>query len=120
VIVEGSAEALESVTEDFGHVLRGSPAGIVRPRSAEEVAQVVAKVASLESKLTLRGAGHSAGGQALPVDSVVVDLSEMHGVGPVDRERRTIRCEAGATLREVVSATLEQDSCRARSLTCSI
>jgi cytokinin dehydrogenase len=67
----------------------------------------VAKAASSGSKLTLRGAGHSAGGQALPVDSVVVDLSEMHGVGPVDRERRTIRCEAGATLREVVSATLE-------------
>jgi cytokinin dehydrogenase len=107
VIVERSADALESVTEDFGHVLRGSPAGIVRPRSAEEVAEVVTEAVSSGSKLTLRGVGHSAGGQALAADSVVVDLSEMHGVGSVDLERQTIRCEAGARLREIVTATLE-------------
>jgi cytokinin dehydrogenase len=41
------------------------------------------------------------------VDSVVVDLSQMHGVGPVDLERGTIHCQAGALLREVAAATLE-------------
>jgi cytokinin dehydrogenase len=31
----------------------------------------------------------------------------MDGVGPVERERETIHCEAGATMREVVAATLQ-------------
>ena len=107
MIVERSAEVLQLVTEDFGHVLRGSPAGVVRPRSVDEVAEVVSEAVSAESKLTLRGVGHSAGGQSLPVDSVVVDLSEMNGVRPVDLERHTIHCEAGALLRDVVAATLQ-------------
>jgi cytokinin dehydrogenase len=107
VIVEQTAEALDSVTEDFGHVLRGSPAGLVRPRSADEVVQAVADAVSSGAKLTLRGLGHTAGGQALPLDSVVVDLSQMEGVGAVDLERETIRCEPGALLRDVVAATLE-------------
>jgi cytokinin dehydrogenase len=99
--------ALESVSEDFGHVLRGSPAGLACPRTAEEVAEVVTHAVSSGSRLTLRGVGHSAGGQALPADSVVVDLSRMNGVGSVDLERRTVHCEAGALLRDVVAATLE-------------
>jgi cytokinin dehydrogenase len=107
VIVEQAADALGSVSEDFGHVLRGSPAGLVRPRSVDDVAQVVEHAVSSGSKLTLRGLGHTAGGQALPLDSIVVDLSQMDGVGPVDFERGTIHCEAGALLRDVVAATLE-------------
>jgi cytokinin dehydrogenase len=107
VIIDRSAEALASVTEDFGHVFRGSPAGVVRPRSAEQVVEVVTEAVSSGPKLTLRGVGHSAGGQALPVDSIAVDLSEMRGVGSVDLERRTIQCEAGAPLRDVVAATME-------------
>lgn len=107
MIVEQSDDALTSVAEDFGHVLHGSPAGRVRARSADEVAAAVAEAVASDSKLTLRGVGHSAGGQALPKDSVVLDLSQMNGVGPVDLERRTIRCEPGALLRQVVAATLE-------------
>jgi cytokinin dehydrogenase len=107
VIEGGSTDALEPVTEDFGHVLRGSPAGVVRPRSADDVVAVVQTAASSGSTLTLRGLGHSAGGQALPLDSVVVDFAEMRGIGGVDRERMTIQCEAGARLRDVVAATLE-------------
>jgi FAD/FMN-containing dehydrogenase len=37
----------------------------------------------------------------------VVDLSGLDAIGPVDRERGTIRCEPGALLRGVVGATLE-------------
>ena len=107
MIVEDSADALAAVAEDFGHVLRGIPAGVVRPRSAAEVAEVVRDAVSSGSRLTLRGLGHSAGGQALPSHSVVVDMSGLDAVGAVDRERATIRCEPGALLRAVVAATLE-------------
>jgi FAD/FMN-containing dehydrogenase len=62
MIVEGSADALVLVSEDFGHVLRGSAAGVIRPRSADDVAQAVTRAGSSGWKLTLRGVGHSAGG----------------------------------------------------------
>jgi cytokinin dehydrogenase len=67
----------------------------------------VRQAISSGTKITLRGLGHSAGGQALPADSVVVDMSEMCAVGSVDPVGRTIQCEAGALLRDVVAATLE-------------
>ncbi len=107
MLVEQSPAALASVTEDFGHVLRGSPLGVVHPRSSSEVAEAVSEAVSSGSRLTLRGVGHSAGGQALASQSVVLDLSRLNAVGPVDRERRTIRCDGGALLRDVVAATLE-------------
>lgn len=90
-------------------MLRGSPTGVVRPRSTEDVVDAVTRALSSGSKLTLRGLGHSAGGQALPIDSVVVDLAGMNAVERVDPERATIKCEAGALLRQIVAATLEHD-----------
>ena len=41
--------------------------GVVRPRSPTEVAEVVREAASSGSRLTLRGVGHSADAQTLPV-----------------------------------------------------
>jgi cytokinin dehydrogenase len=104
---ERSPQALAAATEDFGHVMRGSPTGIVRPRAAEDVVQIVTEAVGSGSRLTMRGLGHSAGGQALPRDSVVVDMGDMRRVGAVDQGSGTIRCEAGARLRDVVAATLE-------------
>jgi len=108
VSMQTSDRAVAAVAEDFGHVLRGSPAGLVRPRSPAEVAEVVRDAASSGSRLTLRGLGHSAGGQALPCGSVVVDLAGLDAIGPADRERLTIRCQAGTLLRSVVKAALKQ------------
>ena len=88
-------------------MLRGSPNGIVRPRSVEDVLEAVTHARSSGTKLTLRGLGHSAGGQALPNDSVVLDLAEMNAVASLVSESARISCEAGATLRQVVGETLE-------------
>jgi cytokinin dehydrogenase len=109
LILEQSTTALASAVEDFGHVLRGSPTGIVRPRSVDDVVETVMHARSLGTKLTLRGLGHSAGGQALPNDSIVLELAEMNAVHSLDPERSTIRCEAGATVRQVVAETLGRD-----------
>jgi cytokinin dehydrogenase len=106
VPIDRSAAALAAVAADFGHVFRGKPLGMIRPTSARDVAQAVGEGRASGSKLTLRGTGHSAGGQSLPVESVVIDLSAMNAVGPVDAEAMTVRCEAGATLRQLVAATL--------------
>src|SRR5437763_7478967 len=106
VTIDRSAAALAAVAEDFGHVFRGKPLGVIRPTSAREISRAIGEARASSSRLTLRGIGHSAGGQSLPAESVVMDLSTMNAVGPVDAEAMTVRCGAGATLRQVVSATL--------------
>jgi cytokinin dehydrogenase len=115
-LIDYSEDALASVTEDFGHVMRGVPAGVVRPRSAEEVVDVVNEAVKSGYRLTPRGLGHSAGGQALPAESVVVDLSALNAVCAINFEKQTVRCEGGAVLRDVVSATL-RESLLPRTLT---
>ena len=105
--IDHSSDVVAQVSEDFGHIRKGQPSGVLTPTSSEDVVVAVRDAAAAGSKLTLRGLGHSAGGQAVPTDSVVVDLSRMAAVGPVDPERRVVRCEAGSLLRDVVSATLE-------------
>jgi hypothetical protein len=47
-------------------------------------------------KLAIRRTGHSAGGQSLPLDSTVVDLSGMNAAVGVDGKGRTVRCQTGA------------------------
>lgn len=105
-MVMAESDALERVAHDFGHVVRGEPAGVVQPRSEQEVAALVRDAGCAGERLTVRGAGHSFGGQCLPARAVVVDMSGLKGVEPVDGDRELIRCGAGATLREVVTATL--------------
>jgi cytokinin dehydrogenase len=101
-----SDEALTAAAEDFGHVRRGTPCGVIHATSAAEVGEAVAAAAAAGSAVTVRGTGHSAGGQAVPFDSTVLDLSHLNSVGRVDLEKMTITCEAGATLRQLVDAAL--------------
>jgi cytokinin dehydrogenase len=101
-----SDEALAAVAEDFGHVRRGTARAVVQPTSAADVAEALTAAASAGSAVTVRGTGHSAGGQAVPHDSTVLDLTRLNSVGRVDIEGRTVACDGGTTLRQLVQATL--------------
>lgn len=105
-MVMTESDALERVAHDFGHVVRSEPVGVVQPRSEQEVAALVRDAGSASERLTVRGAGHSFGGQSLSAHAVVVDMSGLKGVEFVGGDRELVRCGAGATLREVVTATL--------------
>lgn len=100
-------DALAELSEDFGHVLRGRATGVVRPHAADDVVEIVNQAVAEGFALTPRACGHSAGGQSLPADSVVVDLTRMNRIDRVDASALTVRCQPGATLREVVAATMD-------------
>jgi cytokinin dehydrogenase len=100
------ALSIEAASEDFGHVLRSAPLRVVAPASADEVVGVVADAAGHGTRLTVRGLGHSCGGQALADGSAVLDTSQLSRVGEVDVALRTVRCEGGARFGEVVTETL--------------
>ncbi|WP_306060359.1 FAD-binding oxidoreductase [Natronococcus wangiae] len=77
-----------------------TPAVIVRAAGVGDVVAAVNFVREHDLPLSVRGGGHNVAGTAVRNDGVVIDLSEMTGIR-VDREKRTVRAEGGATLGDV-------------------
>lgn len=71
-----------------------------RPRSAEEVAEVVRRAADRGQKVKAVGSGHSFTGIALP-EGVGVDLSALDSMQSVDRDAARVTVGAGTTLRRL-------------------
>ena len=96
-------------SEDYGHLTRGAPAAVARPRTREEVEKLIAFANKHQTRLTPRGVGHSQSGQSIaPPGGVTLDLSRLDRVEPVDAANGTITCEPGARWREVVAAAALQ------------
>lgn len=100
----GAPAEREAAEVDFGRLVRKPAAAVLTPRSAEDVARVVAFANARGLGLTPRGRGMSQGGQSIPDGDVSLDLSAMIDVEEPDRASMTLQCSAGATWRAVVSA----------------
>ena len=80
------------------------PALIVRCSNIADVVDAVnaARAAGLE--ISVRGGGHNIAGKAVTEGGLMIDLSPMKGIH-VDPARRTVRGQAGVTVRELDRAT---------------
>lgn len=92
------------VADDFGHIVRRAPYGVLVPRSADDIAGAIRWCAEQGMTFAARGRGHSTFGRSQAPDGVVADMSGLGGIGPVDGQR--VAVGAGATWREVLAATL--------------
>ena len=85
---------------DFGRMTERVPAAVARPKSVEEVTELVRWAASEGARLAVRGAGHSQGGQCLTDGGVAVDtvwLGRVEIDGP-----DLVRAQGGAQWGAVV------------------
>jgi FAD/FMN-containing dehydrogenase len=96
---DASARAVYSEAAGIAQVL---PRAVAVPVDADDVAALVRWAASTGAPLVPRGSGSSMAGGAIG-DGVIVDLSRLSSLEPVDVSRRTIRCGPGA-LRDQVDA----------------
>ncbi|XRQ02320.1 FAD-binding protein [Actinomadura welshii] len=87
---------------DFGGIVERSPVRVVRPGSADEVADAVRAAAAQGVEAVPRGFGHSTFGQSL-TGGVSLD---MRGLTGVRLGRRRAVAAAGTSWREVLAATL--------------
>lgn len=94
-----------AAAEDYGRLVHGSAQAVAYPRSPEEVEHLLAVANRDGLRLTLRGQGHSTGGQSVPADSIVLDFSRLDHLGPLDEAARTITCGPGTRWRSVLAAT---------------
>src|SRR5262249_39885211 len=80
------------------------PAVIVRPRSADEVAEAVNLAREAGVELSIKGGGHNVAGLAVSDGGVTIDLSEMTAVD-VDPDARVVRAGGGLTWGGLNEAT---------------
>lgn len=92
---------------DFGGLVKGWQNGMFRPRTVEELVEVVQRARNDGIRLTPRGGGLSQSGQSVPDDSWSLSLTELTHVAPPDAAVGTVRCQSGATFRSVLSRCLE-------------
>src|SRR5690606_10055568 len=101
VLVPG-ADGYEEAPRTDGAVR--SPALVVRPRDAAQVAAAVAHAGRPAQPLSVRSGGHGMAGRATNAGGMVVDLRHLDSVEVVDPRRRVVRVGAGATWGQVAAA----------------
>ncbi|MBY8881516.1 FAD-binding oxidoreductase [Actinacidiphila acidipaludis] len=82
----------------------GSPAFVLRPKSAADVQAAVRFAAGTGLPLAVRGGGHGFPGFGTNDGGVVIDLRALAGVEVVDAEHHRVRIGGGATWGEVATA----------------
>ncbi|MYZ47309.1 FAD-binding oxidoreductase [Rhizobiales bacterium L72] len=80
------------------------PALVVRPRDDGEIAEAIAFARRTGLPLSVRGGGHNVAGAALCDGGVTIDMSTRRAVA-VDPAAMEVRVEAGATWKDVDTAT---------------
>ena len=87
---------------DFGRMTERTPAVVARPRSVDELTELVRWAANEGVELAVRGGGHSQGGQCLTDGGLAVDtvwLGRIESAGP-----DLVRAQGGAQWGAVVDA----------------
>ncbi|WP_148088996.1 FAD-binding protein [Saccharothrix texasensis] len=96
--------ALDWAADDFGHVVRRRPVGVLRPTSADDVPAAVRLARAHGLTVVPRAEGHSTGGQAQAPGGLVLDMTGFRTVHRVTSEHVVV--DAGARWSDVLAATL--------------
>src|SRR5215813_7527689 len=87
--------ALQTASDDFGHVVHKKPMAMLRPRDAQDIAKLVQFANRQGLKVAMRGQGHSFFGQTQVAGGVVVDSSSLNAIRIV-RSGTGVIAEIGA------------------------
>lgn len=96
---DAAARAVYSEAAGIAQII---PRAVAVPADVEDVVALVRWSAGTGAPLIPRGSGSSMAGGAIG-DGVIVDLSRLAGLDPVDAARRTVHCGPGV-LRDAVDA----------------
>jgi cytokinin dehydrogenase len=104
--VDRGVRARYVASADWGGLVFGAPAAVVRPCDADGIAAVVAFASDRGLNVTVRATGASSGGQSVADRTLALDVTRLDSIA-VDPRARTVTCGPGATWRSVLRATLE-------------
>ena len=93
---------LDPRSRDFGRMIERTPSAVARPKSVEDVSDIVRWAAEEEVRLSIRGGGHSQGGQSLTDRGLVVDTVWLGRIETA--ARNLVRAQGGAQWGSIVDA----------------
>jgi len=100
--VEPGDRAHRSVSSTY--LRGGSPGLVLRARDTSQVVDAVAFARQhAEIPLGVRSAGHGVSGRSTNHGGIVIDVGRMNSIDVIDRERRLVRMEPGATWKQVAA-----------------
>ena len=91
---------------DWGRMQKAKVGYVTKPKAEAELQQIINFAADNQSKVSMRGSAHSAGGHSFVEDGIVIDMRDMNGILELDEANKTIRVQAGATW-EVLTKAVE-------------
>src|SRR5262245_34963147 len=103
-VITSADPAYDEARRVWNGMIDKRPRLIVRAATAADVPPTIAYARRTGLPLAIRGGGHNVAGNGTVDDGIVLDLGGLRAV-EVDRERRLVRVEAGATLADVDTAT---------------
>ena len=98
------AGARGAAATDFGGLISRTPRAVYRPASRTDLAGLLRWATRQGVAVAARGQGHSTYGRPLTENGIVVDMSALRAIDPVQPNRVTV--DAGATWDAVLAATL--------------
>ena len=75
---------------------------ILNPRSAEQLAHIVASASQQGRKLSVAGKRHAMGGQQFGTDTDLVDMTSLNRIISLDKHRGIIEVESGTTWPSII------------------
>lgn len=104
--VLGDPASLVGAATDATDLRMELPLLVVEPDTVEQVAELVRLANELKFGLIPRGGGSGMTGGAVPARkrTVIVSLTRLTGIGPIDLEAMTVTCQAGAITQDVMKA----------------
>lgn len=102
-------KTLEKVQTDFGKIAEGRAVGCLFPKTIEDIQSIVKHCKNEDIPIITRGMSHSASGQCLIKDGVVINIKTLHQVLEIqfDGDSGYVVAEAGITWENLVKATLK-------------
>lgn len=98
----------ERFLSDWSGLRRGTPSELHRPRSTQEVADLVRACHARGRSVTVQGGLTGLAGGAVPADGdVVINLERLNAVEDVDELEGVMQVQGGATLEQVQKAAAE-------------
>jgi len=102
------APPLETHLNDASHLNSSTVAEIRSPKTVAEVIKAVRDAQSTNKKISLSGIRHSMGGQALGLNTLHLDMTQMDSVRYNDSDQ-TVTVGPGATWRQIQTSLSQHD-----------
>lgn len=102
-------ESLVEASRDFGGIAELKPQVVVWPENADDVAAIVLAARESATPLSVRGAGHSQGGQALNQGGIVIQTQRLNRIEDFSETDRWITAGAGMLWRDLVDLVTQRN-----------